>query len=48
MEDHLPIPVMAAAAMKTGGENVAYTEVNYENEACELPLNGYSQEAIMY
>ena len=45
--DHLPTPVMAATAMETDSENVVYTEVNYENEACWLPLNGYSQEAIM-
>ena len=45
--DHLPTQVMAATAMETDSENVAYTEVNYENEACGLPLNGYSQEAIM-
>ena len=45
--DHLPTPVMAAIAMETDSENVAYTKVNYENEACGLPLNGYSQEAIM-
>ena len=45
--DHLPAPVMAATAMETDSENVGYTEVNYENEACGLPLNCYSQEAIM-
>ena len=39
--------MMAATAMETDSENVVYTEVNYENEACGLPLNGYSQEAIM-
>ena len=33
MGDHLPTPVMAAAAMETDSENVVYTEVNYENEA---------------
>ena len=45
--DHLPTPVMAATAMEAYSENVVYTEVNYENEAFGLPLNGYSQEAIM-
>ena len=45
--DHLPTPVMTAAAMETDSENMVYTEVNYENEAGGLPLNGYSQEAIM-
>ena len=47
VRDHLPTPVMAATAMETDGENVVYAELNYENEACGLPLNGYSQEAIM-
>ena len=47
MGDYLPTPVMAATAIKTDSENVSYTEVNLENEACGLPLNGYSQEAIM-
>ena len=47
MGDHLPTPVMAATTMETDSENVAYTKVNLENEACRLPLNGYSQEAII-
>ena len=47
MGDHFPTPVMAATAMVTNSENVVYTEVNYENEACGLPLNGYSQGAII-
>ena len=47
MGDHLPTAVMAATAMETDSENVPYTEVKYENEACGLPLNGYSLEAIM-
>ena len=38
---------MAAAAMETDSENMAYTEVNYKNEVCGLPLNGSGQEAIM-
>ena len=46
MGDHLPTPVMAATAMETDSENVVYTEVNYENEACGLPLNGYSQKQL--
>ena len=45
--DHLPTPVMAATTMETDSENVVYTEFYYENETCGLPLNGYSQEAIM-
>ena len=44
--DHLPTPVMAATAMETDSENVAYTEVNLENEACRLSLNGYSQKQL--
>ena len=36
--DHLPTPVMAATAMETDSENVAYTEVNYENEAWVIHL----------
>ena len=36
--DHLPTPVMAATAMETDSENVVYTEVSYENEACGLQV----------
>ena len=46
--DNLPTSMMAATAIETDSENVVYTEVIYENEACGLPLNGYSQEEIMY
>ena len=47
MGDHLPTPVMAATAIEIYSESVAITKVNYENKACGLSLNGYSQEEIM-